>query len=137
MICHKYEQLLKLSVGFRLRFCLVFGRPFVKRFALCYRTVVLSVPSVLSVCLSVTFVYCGQTVGWIKMKLRVVAGLGTGHIVLDGDPAPPRKGTVHTTQQPPLFGPYLYCGQTVAHLSNCRALVVCLFTFSVLCVFCF
>jgi len=29
---------------------------------------VLSCP-VLSVCLSVTFVYCGQIVGWIKMKL--------------------------------------------------------------------
>jgi len=44
----------------------VFGRPFVKRFALCYRTVV-CLPC-LSV-LSVTFVHCGQTVGRIKMKL--------------------------------------------------------------------
>ena len=32
----------------------MFGRPFVKRFAICYRTVVLSC---LSVCLSVTLVY--------------------------------------------------------------------------------
>jgi len=31
--------------------------------------------SVLS-CLSVTLVYCGQTVGWIKMKLGVQVGLG-------------------------------------------------------------
>ena len=31
--------------------------------------------------------------------------LGPGHIVLDGVPAP-AKGT----QQPPLFGPYVYCG---------------------------
>jgi len=63
-----------------------FGRPFVKRFDLCYRTVVLSIcPSVLSV----TLVYCGQTVGWIKMKLGMQVGLGLGHIVLDGDPAPP------------------------------------------------
>ena len=51
-----------------MMFCLVsflklFGRPFVKRFALCYHTI-----SCLSV-LSVTLVYCGQTVGWIKMKL--------------------------------------------------------------------
>ena len=31
-------------------------------------------------------------------------GIGLGHIVLDGDPAPPpMKGA----QQPPLFGPYL------------------------------
>ena len=29
----------------------------------------------LSVCLSVTFVHCGQTVGWIKMKLGMQVGL--------------------------------------------------------------
>jgi len=57
----------------------IFGRPFVKRFALCYRSVV---------CLSVTLVYCGQTVGRMKMKLGTQVGLGPGHIVLDGDPAP-------------------------------------------------
>jgi len=44
--------------------------------------------SVLS-CLSVTLVYCGQTVGRIKMKLGTQVGLGPGHIVLDSDPAPP------------------------------------------------
>jgi len=32
--------------------------------------------------------------------------LGPGHIVLDGDPAPPRKG--HCMQ--PLFSAYVYCG---------------------------
>jgi len=36
--------------------------------------------------------HCGQTVGRIKMKLGVQAGLGPDHTVLDGDPAPPRKG---------------------------------------------
>ena len=45
---------------------LIFGRPFVKRFALCYRSVVcLSCRVCLSVCLSVlpvTFVHGGQTV---------------------------------------------------------------------------
>jgi len=52
----------------------------------------LSVCPVLSV-LSVTLVYCGQTVGWIKMKLGTQAGLGPGHNVLDGDPDPlPLKG---------------------------------------------
>jgi len=77
----------------------IFGRPFVKRFALCYRTVVLSA-------LSVTLVYCGQTVGWIKMKLGVQVGLGSDHIVLDGDPAPPPpKG-----HSPPIFG-HICCGQ--------------------------
>jgi len=59
-----------------------FGRPFIKRFALYYRTIVLSV--CLS-CLSVTLVYCGQTVGWIKTKLVTEVGLCPGHTVLDGD----------------------------------------------------
>ena len=43
----------------------IFGQPFVKLVALCYRTVVC--PVYLSV-LSVTLVYCGQTVGWIKIE---------------------------------------------------------------------
>ena len=67
-------------------FISVFGRPFVKRFALCYWSVVCL--SCLSV-LSVTFVHCGQTVGRIKMTLGMRVGLGPGHIVLNGDPAPP------------------------------------------------
>jgi len=33
-----------------------------------------------------TLVYCGQTVGWIKMTLGKLVGLGPGHIVLDRDP---------------------------------------------------
>jgi len=38
------------------------------------------------------------------MKLGMQVGLGPGHIVLGGDPAPPpRKG--HSL--PPIFGPYL------------------------------
>ena len=41
---------------------------------------------VLSVCLSVTLVYCGQTVGRIKMKLDLPVGFGPDHIVLGGDP---------------------------------------------------
>ena len=61
----------------------IFGRPFVKRFALCYRTVVCHVClSCLSVSyLSVTLVYCGQKVGWIKMPLDTEVGLGQGDIV--------------------------------------------------------
>jgi len=65
-------------------------------------------------CLSVMLVYCGQTVGRIKMKLSKLVGLGIGHIVLDGDPAPPHKG-----HSPPQFSAHVYCGQTVAHLSYC------------------
>ena len=77
----------------------IFGPPFVKRFALCYQTVVC-----LSVCLvlSLTLVCCSQTVAWIKMKLGLRVDLGPGHIALDGNPAPPPKGA-HL----PVFGPYL------------------------------
>jgi len=42
-------------------------------------------------CLRETLVYCGQTVGWIKMPLGMEVGLGPGHIVLDGDPALPNE----------------------------------------------
>jgi len=51
----------------------------------------------------VTLVYCGQTVEWIKMPLGTEVGLGLGHIVLDGDPAPLPlpKGA----QQRPTFRP--------------------------------
>jgi len=60
-------------------------------------------PVCLSVCLSVTLVYCGQTVGRIKMKLGMQVSLGPGHIVLDGDPAPPPpKG-----HSPLIFGPFI------------------------------
>ena len=51
--------------------------------------------------LSVTFVHCCQTVGWIKMKLGMQVGLGPGNIVLGGDPAPPPlKGTAAPNFQP-------------------------------------
>jgi len=57
-------------------------------------------------CVSVTLAYCGQTVGWIKIPLGTEVGVGPGHIVLDGDTAPPtERGT--TASLPPLFGPCL------------------------------
>ena len=46
----------------------------------------------------------GQTAGWIKMPLGTEVGIGSGDIVLHGDPAPPsERGTV----VPLLFGPFL------------------------------
>jgi len=54
--------------------------------------------------LSVTLVYCGETVEWIKMKLGIMVGLGPGQILLDGDAALPAKGA-----QPPIFGPCPLC----------------------------
>ena len=60
-------------------------------------------------CLSVTLVYCGQTVGRIKMKLGMRVRLGPGHIVLGRDPAPPPpKG-----HSPP-FAAHICCGQMAA-----------------------
>jgi len=50
--------------------------------------------------LSVTLVYCGQTLRWIRMPLGT--DVGPGHIVL-WRPSSPRK----VAQQPPLFGPCL------------------------------
>ena len=64
-----------------------FGRPCVKRSVLGYR-------SVCPVCLvfSVTLVYCGQTVGWIKVKLGMEISLGPGHTVLGGIESSSPKG---------------------------------------------
>jgi len=64
--------------------------------------------SVLS-CLFVTFVHCGQTVGRIKMKLGMQVGLGPGHIVLDGDPAP-----LLPNGHSPQFSAHISCVQMAA-----------------------
>jgi len=50
------------------------------------------------------YVYCGQTVGWIKMPVGYGGiDLGLGHMVLDGTSSLPPKWP----QQHPFFGPYL------------------------------
>jgi len=67
--------------------------------------------------------YCGQTAGWIKMELGIEVGLGPGHIVLDGDPAPPpqKGGTAPNFQPMPIVvkrspisaaAEHLYCKPT-------------------------
>jgi len=48
-------------------------------------------------------VYCGQTAWWVKMALGMEVGLGPGHIVLDGNPAPLPQNEAG----PPIFGPFL------------------------------
>ena len=50
------------------------------------------------------------------MPLGTAVGLGTGDIVLDGDPAAPTESG--TASPPRHFSVHVYCGQTVAHLSN-------------------
>ena len=72
----------------------------------------LSVCPVLSV-LSATLVYCGQTVGRIKMKLSIQVGLGPGHILLDGDPAPPPP-----KRHSPQFSARICCGQMTGWLKK-------------------
>jgi len=71
-------------------------------------------PVYLSVCLSVlsvTLVYCGQTVGWIKMKVGMQVGLGPDYIVLDGNPAPPSPNG-HSSP----FSAYICCDQMAARI---------------------
>jgi len=71
------------------------GRPFVKRFALCFGAVVCPV------CLSLTLVHCSQTIGWIKVPLGMDVGPGPGNIMLDWDPASPtERVTAALTFQP-------------------------------------
>jgi len=59
----------------------------------------------LFVCLSVTRLHCGQTVGWIRVPLGMEVVLGPSDIVLDGDVAPPTQRV--TAALPNYFGPSL------------------------------
>jgi len=80
-----------------------FERPFVKRFALCYRSVVLSVLS----CLSVTFVHCG----WTDQDETWHAGRPRPwpHCVRWGPSSPSPKG-----HSPGQFSAHICCGQMAA-----------------------
>jgi len=55
---------------------------------------------------------------WIKMPLGMEVGIGPGHIVLDGDPAPPWKGAQHPTFRPMSMWPNSRPSQLL--LSSCR-----------------
>jgi len=59
--------------------------------------------------------YCGQMAGWMKTPLGMEVDVNPGHILLDGDPAPPRKG--HSSP-PPSFRPMALVAM-VTHLSYC------------------
>ena len=54
-------------------------------------------------------VYCSHTAAWMKMPLGTEVGLGSGDIVLDGDPAlsSPKWG-----RAPSQISVHVYCGQT-------------------------
>jgi len=89
-----------------ISFFVIFGRPFVKQFALCYQTVVcLFCLSSLSVCPVGLQRWCtvAKRLNGSRWNLACVpVGLGPVHIVLDGDPAHlPQRG------ESPIFGPYL------------------------------
>jgi len=96
---------------------LIFGRPFVKQFALCYRTVVCPVLS----CLSVTFVHCGQTVGRIKMKLGMQVPRPWPHCVRWGPSSPSFK-----EHSPLQFSAHICCGQMTAWIKMSLGMEVCL-----------
>ena len=86
---------------FRAYICVIFGRPFVKRFALCYQTVVcLVVCPVLSVC-NVGVLWPS---GWMDQDETWLAGRSRlwPHFVIWGPISITPKGP-----QPPIFGPYL------------------------------
>jgi len=87
----RFPSFLRLLIIFFSRFSMSF-----KRF---WATVCKTIRPIhigpLSVCLSrmsVTLVYCGQTVGWIRMPLGTEVDLGPGDTLIDGDPAPPLFG---------------------------------------------
>jgi len=63
---------------------LIFGRPFVCKMVRPMLSEPLFVVSV-----TLALVYCGQTVGWIKMKLGMQVVLSPGHTVLDWGTEPP------------------------------------------------
>jgi len=79
-------------------------------------------------CLSVTLVYCSQTVRCIKIKLGMEVGLGADHIVLDGDPTPQQQKQAQQPRvrwgpsplskgaQPP-FSARVCCGQTAGSIN--------------------
>ena len=86
-----------------------FGRLFVKVFALCYQ---------ISVCLSVTLVYCGQMVTRIKLKLwHTGRPRPWPHCVRWGPSSPPPKGA-----QTPNFRPI---SVVVKWLHGSRCHLVC------------
>ena len=60
-------------------------------------------------------VYCGRTAAWIKMPLGTEVGLGLRDIVLDGDPATPRKNGTSTAVQ---FLAHVYFGQTAGWMKT-------------------
>ena len=55
----------------------------------------------------------GQTVERINTKLGMQVGLGPGHIVLDGDPAPL---SLKEHSRHPIFG-HICCGQMAAWIN--------------------
>ena len=78
--CRRYNlQKCKRCTGFRSY--VIFGRPLQVTVRPMLRDCCLSVLSVLSV----TLMYCGQTVGWIRMPHGTEVGLGLGDVVLDRD----------------------------------------------------
>jgi len=94
-----------------LRCHLVWGRPRPRR--LCVRWEPSSYPEKRhSPTQLLAHIYCGQTAGWIKMKLSMEINLGPGDVVLAGVAALPKRG------KSPQFSVNVYCGQTAKRLDG-------------------
>ena len=83
--------------------CIVFGRPFVKRFALCYRP--MSVCRVCDVGVLWPNAWTDQDETW-----HAGIGLGPGHSVRWGPSSPKRA-------QPQIFSAHICCGQMAAWIN--------------------
>jgi len=83
-----------------------------------WATVCKTVRPMLSVLSRPVYHDCGQTVGRMKMKLSAHVGLGTGHIVLVGNPAPlPQRDS-------PQFSAHICCGQMAGWIKMPRSMEV-------------
>ena len=83
---------------------------------------------VLSVCLSVMLVYCGQMAGWIKMPLGTEVGLGPGDTVRWGPSSPTERGTA----APPTFWPMSIVAKRLPISATAELLFVFVFCYNIL-----
>ena len=85
---------------------MIIGRPFVKRFALCYRTSYLPPKKRATAAPTFRPMYSDQTAVCIKMTHSTEVYLSPGYIVLDGDPVS------ETGKAAPHFSAHFCCNQT-------------------------
>jgi len=73
----------------------------------------------------VVVVCCGQTAGRINMPVGTEVGCGPGDIVLDGDPAPPQRGTAPNFRPMSIVAKQSTISATAEHLSPLLVSIFC------------